>query len=78
MYNIKIFIKNILSLKTVYPIEKIQKINNEFIIVVKPEYLLDLLTFLKNHVLYQYKILSSISGVDYPLKKNGLKCVMIY
>lgn len=70
MYNNKIFIKNILSLKKVYPIEKIQKINNEFIIVVKPEYLLDLLTFLKNHVLYQYKILSSVSGVDYPLKKK--------
>jgi len=76
MYTPKqLLFKNIYVLKKIFPIEKIQVIDNEFIIVVKPIYLIDLLTFLKNHTLYQYKILSNISGADYPLKKKRFEVV---
>jgi len=71
----QLLIKNIYILKNFFPIEKIQLINNEFIIIVKPEYLIDLLLLLKNHTLFQYKVLSNISGADYPLKNKRFEIV---
>jgi NADH:ubiquinone oxidoreductase subunit C len=41
-------------------------INNDIILYVKKEELLFILQVLKNHTLFQYKILSDISVIDYP------------
>lgn len=41
-------------------------INNDIILYVKKEELLFMLQMLKNHTLFQYKILSDISVIDYP------------
>jgi NADH dehydrogenase (ubiquinone) Fe-S protein 3 len=39
---------------------------NEIVLYILPEYLLYLLTFLKNHVNTQFKLLIDITAVDYP------------
>lgn len=41
---------------------------NECVFSVKTNMINDILTILKNHFKYQYKILTCISGVDYPEK----------
>ena len=42
---------------------------------MKPNHLLDILLFFKNHILYQFKILTCISCVDYPMNKYRFKIV---
>ena len=57
------------------PVEKIQNYNSEITLVVKSSLLLNILLFFKNHILYQYKILTCISGVDYVMNKYRFKLV---
>lgn len=71
----KLILKNILTLPLIYPIEKIKIFKYNFIIIVKPSVLLEFLHFLKFHVLYQFEILTCISGIDYPLNKYRFKVV---
>lgn len=71
----KLIVENIRSLSRIYPIEKIQIFKYNLIIVVKPSVLLELLHFLKFHVLYQSEILTCLSGVDYPMNKHRFKIV---
>ena len=64
-----ILIQNIKQLSQTCPLEKIQIFNDNVILVVKPKFLFNLLLFLNNNILYQFKVLSCISGVDYPINK---------
>ena len=65
--NKQVIIKNLRSLSKTCPLQKIQIFNDNLIIIVKPKYLRDILLFFKNHILYQFKLLTCISGVDYPM-----------
>ena len=69
MKNKTIIFKNLKNLSKVCPLEKIQVFNDNIILVVKPKLLFDVLLFLNNSILHQFKILTSISGVDYPMNK---------
>ena len=51
------------------PVLAFQIINQEQIIVISHKHLLKVLFFLKNHIFYQYSLLSCISGVDFLGKK---------
>ena len=59
----------------ILPILKIQIYQKEVSIIIKREHLIPVLTFLKNHIKYQFKILTCISGVDYPSNKYRFKVV---
>ena len=65
----KLIIENIKCLIKIFPIKKIKIFKYDLIVLVKPKILIDLLLFFKNHILYQFKILTCISGIDYPSKK---------
>ena len=72
----KILLKK--SLKELYqlcPVEKVQFFNNNLNIIVKPKFLFNVLLFFKNHVMYQFKVLTCISGVDYPMNKYRFQVV---
>ena len=71
----RLIIENVKSLINTFPIEKIKIFRYDLIVIVKPEFLLDVLLFFKNHTLYQFKILTCISGVDYPANKYRFKVV---
>lgn len=73
--NKQILVENLRSLSKVCPIEKIQVFSDNLILIVKPDVLFDVLLFLKNHILYQFKLLSCISGVDYPMNKYRFQVV---
>ena len=68
-------VENLKRLIKTLPILKIQVHKNDISIVVKKAHLLDTLFFLKNHTNYQFKILSCVSGVDYPENKYRFKLV---
>lgn len=61
--------ENLKVITKVLPILKIQIHQGEVSLVVKRNHLIPVLTFLKNHIKYQFKILTCISGVDYPSNK---------
>ena len=63
-------LKYVESLKKLLPIKNIKIFNNEIIIIVDSRKIKPVLLFFKNHVNSQYKILTSISGVDFPERKN--------
>ena len=69
MKNKTLILKNIKNLSKLCPLEKIQIFNDNIILVVKPKLLFDILLFLNNSILHQFKVLTSISGVDYPMNK---------
>ena len=75
MKNKDIILKNLNSLSKVCPIEKIQVFNDNIILVVKPKFLFNTLLFLKNNILQQFKVLTCISGVDYPMNKYRFNVV---
>jgi NADH/F420H2 dehydrogenase subunit C len=67
--------KNLKIITKVLPILKIQIHQKEISLVIKNEHLVPVLTFLKNNIKYQFKILTCLSGVDYPSKKYRFKVV---
>lgn len=68
--------ENLKKLTKTIPLLKIQVYNNsEISLIVKNNNLIPILFFLKNHVNYQFKILTCISGVDYPSNKYRFKIV---
>ena len=67
--------ENIKNLLKICPVQKIQFFNNELVLVVKPDHLIPLLKILKNHVSYQFEILTCITGVDYPSNLHRFKIV---
>lgn len=62
------------TIQNFLPITATQKIKEEGIVVVLPQYLPLVMLFLKNHIASQYKVLSCISGVDF-LGKDYRFCV---
>ena len=75
MKNKNIILKNLKNLAKVCPLEKIQVFNDNIILVVKPKFLFNILLFLNNNILQQFKLLTSISGVDYPMNKYRFSVV---
>ena len=67
--------KNLKVITKILPILKIQIHQKEVSLIIKRQHLIPVLTFLKNHVRYQFKILTCISGVDYPSNKYRFKVV---
>ena len=67
--------KSLKELQQICPIEKIQIFNNNISLIVKPKNLTSTLLFFKNHVMYQFKMLTCISGVDYPMNKYRFQIV---
>ena len=67
--------ENLKIITKVLPILKIQIHQKEVSLIVKRNYLIPVLIFLKNHIKYQFKVLSCISGVDYPSNKYRFKVV---
>ena len=65
----KIVLNSVKNLINTVPIYKIQFFSNEIVVFVDPKKLFNLIHFLKYHTLLQYKVLSCVSGVDYPNKK---------
>ena len=75
-YMINLFIaENLKIITKLLPVVKIQIHQNEISLIVKRNHLIPVLTFLKNHIKYQFKILTCISGVDYPSHKYRFKVV---
>jgi NADH/F420H2 dehydrogenase subunit C len=62
-------------LNTLFPIKKIQLFKNEIAVFIDNTLLLKFLLFLKSHNYCQYKILTSISGVDFIKKQNRFEIV---
>lgn len=67
--------ENLKIITKVLPILKIQIHQKEITLVVKRDHLIPTLIFFKNHIKYQFKILTCISGVDYPSNKYRFKVV---
>ncbi len=67
--------KNLKIITKVLPILKIQIHQKEISLVIKNEHLIPVLTFLKNNIRYQFKVLTCLSGIDYPSKKYRFKIV---
>ena len=76
MYHNIIVIENFKNISQICPIKKIQFYNSEIILIVQTNDILEILLFFKNHFLCQFKILTSISGVDYP--KSLYRFVVVY
>jgi NADH/F420H2 dehydrogenase subunit C len=53
-------------LSKILPIDCVQVLNNEVICTVQPQHIVFVLTFLRDHVNCQYKVLSALTGTDYP------------
>jgi|KNS12Surf_metaT_2_FD_contig_41_10904217_length_1887_multi_4_in_0_out_0_2 NADH/F420H2 dehydrogenase subunit C len=53
-------------LSRILPIDCVQVLNNEVICTVQPQHILFVLTFLRDHANCQYKVLTAITGTDYP------------
>nr|QYB23156.1 NADH dehydrogenase subunit 9 [Nitzschia traheaformis] len=68
-------VENLKNITKTLPILKIQIHQKEISLLVKNEHLIPTLIFLKNHIKYQFKILTCISGVDYPSNKYRFKVV---
>ena len=67
--------ENLKIINKVLPIFKVQLNQKDISIIVKKAHLLSVLFFLKNHIKYQFKVLTCISGVDYPENKYRFKLV---
>ena len=70
-----IIIQNLEYFQKIFPIERIQVYNSEITLVISKDLLKDVLFFLKNNILCQFKVLTSIAGVDYPLNKFRFQVV---
>lgn len=70
MENLNLLLTHIKKIIKIFPIKKVQLFKDEIVIFIKTSLLLDLLVFFKYNLLCQYKILVSISGVDYKKKKK--------
>lgn len=64
------------KIKKILPIIKLELYQNENIIVVSTNLAREILTVLKNHFNFQFKILTCISGIDYP--ENYCRFQIVY
>jgi NADH dehydrogenase (ubiquinone) Fe-S protein 3 len=63
------------DLTKICPMYKIQTHSDSISIITKSENILNVLLFFKNHFTNQFKVLTSIAGVDYPTNKHRFKIV---
>lgn len=68
-------IENLKKITKILPVLKIQIYQKEICLIVNKNFILIILFFLKNHINYQFKVLSCISGIDYPSNKHRFKIV---
>jgi NADH/F420H2 dehydrogenase subunit C len=68
-------IENLKTITKILPILRIQIHQQEISIIIKNKYLISTLIFLKHHFKYQFKILTCISGIDYPFNKYRFKII---
>jgi hypothetical protein len=61
----KLFIDNLKILAKIFPVKKMQRYKQETTIVLPANNFLDGLLFFKNNTLFQFKLLTCISGVGY-------------
>jgi len=71
----QLVINSLKNLIKICPLEKIQIFKEDISLVIKPVILTNFLIFFKNHILYQFKVLTCISGVDYPLNKYRFQII---
>ena len=69
-------VENLKVIAKILPILKIQIHQKEISFIIKKNHLLIVLAFLKNHVHFQFKILTCISSVDYPFNKH--RFIVVY
>lgn len=62
-------LKHFEDIKNIIPILSFQRFNEEVILIVSVDKLLFVLNLLKNHIGYQFHLLSCVSGVDFLGKK---------
>lgn len=67
--------ENLITITKVLPILKIQMHQKEVSLIIHKNHLIPVLLFLKNHIKYQFKVLTCISGVDYPYNKYRFKVI---
>lgn len=65
--------ENLKVITRTLPVLKIQIHQKEVSLVIRHNHLIPVLLFLKNHIKYQFRILTCISGVDYPANKYRFK-----
>jgi len=75
MYNYSVIVNNLKNISKICPIRKIQLFNSEITLVVHTNDLFNVLLFLKNNYLCQFKILSCVSGVDFPKSQHRFSIV---
>jgi len=68
-------VKTLKTIRKTLPIFKIQVHQKDISLIVQKAHLLKTIFFLKNHIKYQFKVLTCISGVDYPENKYRFKLV---
>ena len=73
--NKRLIVESLMELPKMLPIKKIQLFSDNLIIIVKPSIITEVLSFLKNHTMFQFKVLTCISGVDYPMNKYRFQIV---
>jgi len=65
----KFFIQNLKTLTKYIPVYKIQLNRREISLFIKRQHLKTVMIFLKHNINYQFKILTCVSGVDFPSRK---------
>nr|YP_010516721.1 NADH dehydrogenase subunit 9 [Haslea karadagensis]UXN44264.1 NADH dehydrogenase subunit 9 [Haslea karadagensis]UXN44305.1 NADH dehydrogenase subunit 9 [Haslea karadagensis]UXN44345.1 NADH dehydrogenase subunit 9 [Haslea karadagensis] len=65
-----------MNILKIFPFIKLEVFNNEYCFVVKTNLLSKALFLFKNHFKYQFKVLTCISGVDYP--NNHYRFTLVY
>ena len=72
----KLTLSSIKKITSIIPILKVQVFaDNEIVLLIDSKFLFDVLFFLKNHTQFQFKILTSIAGVDYPFINKRFQVV---
>lgn len=75
MMNQRLSLKYAKTLNNYIPTQSIQVFKNEIILVVEAKKIKPILLFLRDSINCQYKILSGISGVDYPERSKRFEVI---
>lgn len=70
-----LIVENLKNMSKLCPIQKMELYNSEILLVCYNKDLVNMLLFFKNHISYQYKILTCISAIDYSKNKYRFKVV---
>ena len=65
-----------MNILKIFPFIKLESFNKELCFIVKTNFLKKVLFLLKNHFKYQFKVLTCISGIDFP--KNNYRFQIVY